>query len=58
MVFGTAEDVSELESTPAKEAILSHIMGAWTALARNSRMRLTKYGWPRYSVDGKLCLIT
>lgn len=53
MVFGTAEDVSGLENTPAEDATIKYIQGAWAAFARNSKAGLTKYGWPAYKKSGK-----
>ena len=53
MVFGTAEDVSGLDNTPAEDATIRYIQGAWAAFARDSKSGLTKYGWPAYNENGK-----
>ncbi|KAF2832580.1 cholinesterase precursor [Ophiobolus disseminans] len=52
MVFGTAEDVSGLENTPAEDATSNYMMGAWAAFARDSKEGLEQYGWPKYSPNG------
>ncbi|KAF2134298.1 cholinesterase precursor [Dothidotthia symphoricarpi CBS 119687] len=52
-VFGTAEDVSGLENSPAQDATIKYVMGAWGAFATDSKNGLTKYGWPAYSTNGK-----
>ncbi|KAK8000890.1 hypothetical protein PG991_013112 [Apiospora marii] len=49
MVFGTAQDVSGLESS-CKEATTSrYMMGAWAAFARDPERGLLAYGWPIYN---------
>lgn len=50
MIFGTAEDVSELRNTRAEGATSKYMMSAWAAFARDSKF----YGWPGYSSNGKL----
>lgn len=52
MVFGTAEDISGLENTPAEDATSKYMMGAWAAFARDSKTGLKKYGWPAYTEAG------
>ncbi|CAO2649032.1 Nn.00g099810.m01.CDS01 [Neocucurbitaria sp. VM-36] len=52
MVFGTAEDVSGLNNTPAEDATIKYIQGAWAAFAKDSKSGLTKYGWPAYNENG------
>ncbi len=49
MVFGTAEDVSGITNSPAEDATIKYIQGAWAAFARDSNIGLAQYGWPEYT---------
>ncbi|KAF1945365.1 cholinesterase precursor [Clathrospora elynae] len=51
MVFGTAADVSGLQNTPAEDATIKYMQGAWAAFSRDSQKGLTKYGWPAYKTS-------
>ncbi|KAK7964099.1 cholinesterase precursor [Apiospora saccharicola] len=53
MVFGTARDVSGLETTHEEAATSRYMMGAWAAFARDPKRGLTGYGWPSYDPAGK-----
>lgn len=57
MVFGTAQDVSGLENTPAEDATIQYIQGAWAAFARDSKNGLSKYGWPAYNPTGESSIV-
>ncbi|KAK8029870.1 hypothetical protein PG993_011161 [Apiospora rasikravindrae] len=57
MVFGTAADVSGLESSYEEAATSRYMMGAWVAFARDPKRGLTSYGWPLYDPSGKFFVL-
>ncbi|KAK7911917.1 hypothetical protein PG985_014398 [Apiospora marii] len=54
MVFGTAQDVSGLESSCKEAATSRYMMGAWAAFARDPERGLLAYGWPIYNPTVRL----
>jgi carboxylesterase type B len=54
VVFGTAADVSGLRNSPAQDATIEYVQGAYAAFARDSKKGLTAYGWPSYNENGKV----
>lgn len=58
MIFGTAKDVSGLETSCMEAATSRYMMGAWAAFARDPKRGLSAYGWPLYDSAGKLGICT